>query len=346
MEPTLSARDRSIFAAVVEEFVQTAEPVGSRQLTKRYGLGVSPATVRNVMADLEDLGFLAQPHTSAGRQPTERGYRYYVDHLMQAEPVGPTERQQLRQRLGPPEGAGIEELLAATCQALSVLAHQVGIAVAPRFEARVFRHIDFVRLRGSLVLVVLVSQSGVVHHRPVEAPEVEDQRDLDQMANYLNGLLVGLPLSRVRERILAEMASERALYDRLVQSALELGQRALGGARGEEGLYCGDPTPLLDQPEFSTAARMKELFEAFEKKGLLLRLLDQAAAAHGTRVIIGEEQGGLGLRGCSVVSTTYGCQGRVLGSLGVIGPTRMPYPRMVGLVEYTGRLLGEMMDHL
>ncbi len=346
MDASLSERDRRILGAVVEEFVHTAEPVGSRHLAKKYRLGVSPATVRNVMADLEELGYLAQPHTSAGRRPTDQGYRYYVDRLMSAERPPPGEQRRLRRCLGSGAAADIEEILDSTSRALSSAARQVGLVGAPRFESSVFRHIDFVLLREGRVLVVLVSQSGVVHHRPVAAPEIGSQADLDRMANYLNGLLQDLPLREVKERIVAEMASEVALYDTLLGRALELGSLALGGEGSEGEVYFGDPVALFDQPEFSNAARMKGLFEAFEKKGLLLSLLDRASEATGIQLLIGEENPLADLRECTLVAAPYRRKGRVLGSVGVIGPTRMDYPRVVGLVDYTARLLGEVLDTL
>lgn len=345
MDASLSERDRQILGAVVEEFVQTAEPVGSRYLARKHRLGVSPATVRNAMADLEELGYLAQPHTSAGRKPTDRGYRYYVDCLMSPEVPAPGERRRLRRTLGSGEAADLEALLGSTSRLLSSAARQVGLVAAPRFETSVFRHIDFVLLREGRVLVVLVSQSGVVHHRPVAAPEIGSQGELDRMANYLNGLLEGLPLGEVKERIVAEMASDVALYDSLLRRALELGSRAVGGGQGAEGdVYFGDPASLFDQPEFSSAVRMKSIFEAFEKKGLLLGLLGRASEAPGLHVVIGGENPLADLRECALVTAPYRRQGRVLGTVGVIGPTRMDYPRVAGLVEYTARLLGEVLD--
>ncbi len=344
MEPNLSARDKKVLAAVVEEFVQSAEPVGSRHLARKHGLGVSPATVRNVMADLEEWGYLYQPHTSAGRRPTDRGYRYYVDSLMCPGSLGAADRRRLRSGLASGETTDIEGLLESTSRVLSSAAGQVGLVAAPRFEASVFRHIDFVLLRPGRVLVVLVSQSGVVHHRPVLAPEIDTQPDLDRMANYLNELLEGLPLGHVKERIVAEMANEVALYDSLLQRALELGSLAMGDSEPEGDLYLGDPVVLLAQPEFNSADRMKHLFEAFEKKGLILKLLERAAEAPSRQVLIGEENPLTDLRGCSLVTAPYSRHGRVLGSVGVIGPTRMDYRRVVGLVDYTARLLGGIFD--
>lgn len=342
----LGERDQRVLVAVVEEFVQTAEPVGSRNLAKKYRLGVSPATVRNIMADLEELGFLTQPHTSAGRKPTDRGYRYFVDRLANAEPPSAGERRRLRRRLGTGESADLEALLDSTSRLLSSASRQVGIVVAPRFESSVFRHIDFVLMREGRVLVVLVSQSGAVHHRPVTAPEITSQAELDRMANYLNALLLGLSLQEVKEKILAEMASEVALYDKLLQRALELGSLVLGDEDAKGGLFLGDPVALLDQPEFHSAATMKGIFEAFEKKGLILRLLDRASEGAGLQVLIGEENPLADLRACSLVSAPYLRRGRVLGSVGVLGPTRMDYPRVMGMVDYTARLLGEVLDTL
>jgi heat-inducible transcriptional repressor len=346
LDALLDERDRKILGALVEEFVETAEPVGSRALTKKYRLDVSPATVRNVMADLEETGFLAQPHTSAGRKPTDKGYRYYVDHLMDSRPLPAVEKRQLRRKMTGSESTDIENLLESTSRVLSWAARQVGIVVAPRFESSVFRHVDFVLLNAGRVLVVLVSQSGVVYHRPVEAPEIDSQAELDRMAGYLNSLLEAVPLRDVKQRILTEMESEKALYDRLVSRALTLGNRALEQAHSEGELFVGDTVALLDHPEFSTVSQMRSIFEAFEKKGLILKILDRATETGGILAVIGQENPVPDLQDCSIVSATYSRGGRSLGTVGIIGPTRMRYERMMGLVEYTARLLGEILDTL
>ncbi|MBI5440595.1 MAG: heat-inducible transcription repressor HrcA [Deltaproteobacteria bacterium] len=343
MERTLTERDRKILGAIVEEFVQTAEPVGSRHLAKKFGLEISPATVRNAMSDLEEMGLLTQPHTSAGRKPTDGGYRYYVDHLMAAEPLPLPERRRIRRLLANREGADVDEILETASRTLSAAAHQLGVILAPRFESDVFRRIDLVLLRKGKVLVILVSEAGVVHHRPVEAPEVRSQAELDQMVNYLNGLLYDLPLLAVKERILSEMATEKALYDSMLQVALKLGSRALEEEPSEGEVYVGDPSTLLDHPEFASVSRMKGLFEAFEKKGLLLKILDRASQARGSHVLIGAENLVLDLQDCAVVSATYGVGGSV-GSVGVIGPTRMEYAKLIGLVNYVARVLGEYLE--
>lgn len=342
----LGERDCKVLGAIVEEFVQTAEPVGSRYLMKKRRFDISPATIRNVMADLEDLGYLAQPHTSAGRQPTDKGYRYYVDHLMASEAPQAQDRRRIRRQIEAAEIRDVEGLLDAASRALSATAHQLGVVVAPRFESSVFRRIDFVLLREGRVLVIFVSQAGAVHHRPVEAAEVRSQDELDQMANYLNGLLHDLPLQGVKEKILAEMATEKAVYDSLLQRALQLGSRILEEAPSAEGVFLGDPSTLLGHPEFANARKMRGIFEAFEKKGLILRLLERAARAPGIRVLIGEENALTDLRDCAVVSAGYGTPGGAHGSLGVIGPTRMDYARVIGLVDFTARLLGELLEAL
>jgi heat-inducible transcriptional repressor len=339
----LSERDRKILGAVVEAFIQTAEPVGSRHLAKRLSLDISPATVRNAMADLEEMGLLAQPHTSAGRKPTDRGYRYYVDNLMSAEPLAITERRRIRRVLAGHERADIEELLESASRALSTAAHQLGIVIAPRFESDVFRRIDFVLLRKGRVLVILISQSGVVHHRSVDAHEVSSQHELDHMANYMNSLLDNLPLQSVKEKILSEMATEKAIYDSLLQKALRLGSRALEENTSEGEVYVGDTSTLLEHPEFANVDRMKALFEAFEKKGVLLSLLDRASEADEMQVLIGSENPIRDLQDCAIVSAAYG-QGGNRGSVGVIGPTRMSYAKLIGLVGYVARLLGELIE--
>ncbi|WP_025323657.1 heat-inducible transcriptional repressor HrcA [Deferrisoma camini] len=345
-ETTLKDRDARILGAVVEEFVHTAEPVGSRNLVKKYRLEISPATVRNVMADLEEMGFLYQPHTSAGRQPTDRGYRYYVDHLLPGPSLPSGQRRRLRQGIRDADLDALESLLEATSRVLSRVAHQVGLVVAPRIEVRVFRHVDLVLLRPGRVLVILVTRSGVVHHRVVEAPEVRSQAELEKMTNYLNGLLEGVPLVAVRERILAEMENERVQYDRLLRQALELGSRAVGADEDTGQVYVGEPLRILEQPEFQDLGKMRQLFEAFERKGILLRILDRAVETPGVQVSIGSENPVADLQGCSVVATAYGRDDRPMGALGVIGPTRMPYGEVIALVEYAARLLGQALERL
>lgn len=343
MNVALSDRDRRILSAIVEEFVQSAEPVGSRHLAKKFGLEISPATVRNAMSDLEEMGLLSQPHTSAGRKPTDLGYRYYVDYLMSAEPLPVPERRRIRRQIAAREGLDVEHVLDAASRTLSSAAHQLGLVIAPRFESDVFRRIDLVHLRKGVVLVILISQAGVVHHRAVEAAEVSGQGELDQMANYLNGLLQDLPLYAVKERILSEMATEKALYDSLLNRALKLGSRALEEEDQEGEVYVGDPSTLLEHPEFANVSRMRGLFEAFEKKGLLLKLLDRASQTKGIQVLIGTENPVPDLQDCAIVSTGYGAGG-ALGRVGVIGPTRMEYAKLIGLVNYVARVLGELLE--
>lgn len=346
METILGERDSKVLGAVVDEFVHSAEPVGSRFLTKRHCFGISPATIRNVMADLEEMGFLTQPHTSAGRKPTDKGYRYYVDHIMASEPLQAQERRRIRRQIAMGNTLEVQDILDAASRAISAAARQVGVVVAPRFEWSSFRRIDFVRLREGRVLVILVSQAGVVHHRLVDAPEVNSQDQLDHMANYLNALLQDLPLQVVKERLLAEMATEKALYDSLVQLALKLGNRILEDSSAEDGVFLGDTTSLFDQPEFATVGQMKALFEAFEKKGLILKLLERASEARGIQILIGSENPVPDLRTCTVISAPFGKTGPNRGSVGIIGPTRMDYARAVGLVGYTASLLTETLDTL
>jgi heat-inducible transcriptional repressor len=342
----LNQRHAQVLGSVVEEFIRSAEPVGSHTLTRRRDLGVSPATVRTAMADLETLGFLVQPHTSAGRQPTDLGYRYYVDHLMPRRSVSARERLRLRRQIVDHDGGDLTAVLEFAAKALSASCQQVGIVVTPSFRSRVFRHIDFVLLRPGRVLVILVANSGVVDHRRVEAPEIESQAELDRMAAYLDELLEGLPLGAVRDRILQEMAGERALYDQLQQKALHLGKLAVVDQPPQEDLFVGNRARLLDQPEFSDLTQMKVVFKALDKKGLILTLLDRAADAEPRHVLIGGENSVPDLGGCSVVSRKYGREGRTVGAVGVLGPTRMDYSRVIGMVECTARIIEDYLDTL
>lgn len=342
----LNPRQEQVLGSVVEEFIHTAEPVGSRALTQRRGLGISPATVRTAMADLAERGYLNQPHPSAGRCPTDQGYRYYVDHLMPDGPLSVGERRRLRQRIvGEPEGE-LDAVLDFAAKALSSACQQVGIVVTPSFQSRVFRHIDFVLLRPGKVLVILVANSGVVDHRCVDAPEITRQAELDRMASYLDELLVDLPLGTIQARIAQEMISEKAMCDRFLYGALRLGKRALAERDPTGELYVADRVRLLEQPEFTDVVQMKGVLEAFEKKGLLLTLLDRAAEAEPRHVLIGGESQVPVLCHCSVVSRKYGRGGRTVGTVGVIGPTRMDYPRIIGLVNYTAKIIDEYLATL
>jgi len=340
MGDQLRDRSRRILQAVVEDYIGTAEPVGSRNLTQRHNLDVSPATVRNVMADLEEKGFLASPHTSAGRVPTEKGYR--VDSILRVGPLGQREKARIEDhyRLG---GLKMEERLREAGKVLSDLSSCAGIVVAPSFYSTVFRQIEFVKLTATKVLVVFVSRSGLIQNRIVEIDENIPVRELEQMTNYLNHTLEGLTMGQVKERIIAEMTQEKALYDQLYKRTLALSREALCGEMNDE-VFIEGAVNILEMSEFSDMERMKRLFRAFEQKHLLVELLAKSLKVSGVSIFIGGQDEFSEIEGFSLVTSTYSNSCGTVGTLGVIGPTRMSYSTVIPLVDYTARLLGQVLD--
>ena len=336
----LTGRGKQILEALIEEYITTAEPVGSRTITRRQVVSLSPATVRNVMADLEELGFLASPHTSAGRIPTDKAYRFYVDSLLEARRMAFDEAE-MRQRFNfhPRDlGASLQE----ASRLLSSLSHYVGVVVAPSMSANVFRQIEFVRLGGRRLLVILVAASGAVQNRLVELEQDIPPADLVRMANYLNEQLQGLTIAQVKRRLMEEMAGDKARYDELLAQAIVVSQQAL--ADEEAQIFIEGQANILEQPEFADIGRMRELFRAFEEKSQLVGLLDSCLQASGVQIFIGAESHLNQMAGMSVITAPYRTGKDTFGVLGVIGPTRMGYAKVIPIVDYTARLISKMLE--
>lgn len=340
MNGELNARSRQILQAIIEDYITTAEPVGSRTITRRHGVNLSPASVRNVMSDLEELGYLSSPHTSAGRVPTDRAYRFYVNALLPAGQVSGAHEEQLLERL-PLQGSDASRILRETSRMLSSLSHHAGIVLAPRFTENVLRHLEFVKLGGRRILAILVTEHGIVHNKLVEVQEEVSGEDLVRMSNYLNTLLQGLPLTEVRRRLIEQMQSEKVTYDALLYRAVRLSKQAL--AETEADLFIEGQATFFNHPEFAGTARMQEIFRAFEEKEQLLELLDRCLAADGVQVFIGSESD-LKPGGMSIVTSAYRSGSRKLGVLGIIGPTRMGYASVIPIVEYTARLVSRLLQ--
>lgn len=341
MDP-LSDRLKYILNSVVVYHIRLGVPIGSRTITQSSEIGLSPATIRNVMADLEALGYLTHPHTSAGRIPTDKGYRFYVDSLLQEV------MSQAQQSTVPVERPGRDSAADALQQAskqLSRMTHYAGVALAPRLSQRTFKHIDFVRLRARQILAIFVSDDGLIHHSLFELDQDLAERDLARMAGYLNQRFVSLPLQTVKQEILREMREAKERYDSLLRQALELGRQAMeteGDGGGE--LYVEGATNMLTQLTFADLEEMKQLFRTFEEKYRLLNLLEQSLETPGVQVYIGSENAALGTRTCSLVVSTYERAGRPLGSIGVLGPTRMDYSAVIPLVRSTADQLSRFFD--
>jgi heat-inducible transcriptional repressor len=333
--PGLSQRAREILRALVQDYIHTGEPVASQPLLARHGLDCSPATVRNVMADLEALGYLAKPHASAGRVPTEAGYRLYVDTLLKVRPPPPSDREQIEKVTA--EAPGVDALLESTARVLHSLSHHAGVVTTPRPVSDPIRQIEFVRLRENRVIVVFVSEAGLVTNKLMQLDAVPEPGALERAANYLNEKLREGPVSSLRERILADMREDQSALQKLVQKALQLAERSFGGeVVGGEVLVDGEES-FLDAPEFADVQKARALLKAFAEKDRILRVLDRVLRASEVQIFIGAESELASVPDVSVVAAPYGRGGQVLGTLAVIGPTRMNYARVIPLVDLTAR---------
>jgi heat-inducible transcriptional repressor len=342
MAEPLSDRARDVLHAIIREYIVTGGPVGSQQLARSSEFEVSSATLRNVMADLEDLGYLEKPHTSAGRIPTDRAYRFYVDTLIRLRDPNPRDRE-LIQRGIHTRGALLEESLQEAGRVLHFLTRHAGVVFTARPTSGTFHRIEFVRLREGRVLAILVDQAGQVHNRPVALDFEISQEELVRASNYLSELLEKLPLEQVRGRIEQELAQDQAAYDQLVTKALKLGLLATGIPPTEKVFIEGTGS-FLEAPEFADIERMKSLFRALEEKTRLVALLDRVQRAREMQIFIGHESDLSPGGDVSLVATPYGPADRSLGSVGVIGPTRMNYQRVIPLVAFTAQVLSSALE--
>lgn len=339
----IDERTRKILMAIIHSFIHTGEPVGSRVISKRFDFGLSPATIRNIMSDLEDMGFLEQPHTSAGRMPTDKGYRYYVDNLHGFASLSPEESSFITQHYESYHGE-VDEVMAATSRLLSEISRYAGI-VLHIFTITLFKRIEFVKIRGRQVLAIFVMESGTVHNKLILLDEEMSHEDLQQIANYLNQEFSGQPLRTIRQQVLERMTEEKAQYDNLSQQALHIGAKTFTDSAEAPGdIYLGGTSNIMDQPEFvSNLEQMKELFKAFEEKNRLITILDKCLDDTGVHVVIGSETPFKDIRECSFVTHTYSYDNHTLGVLGVVGPKRMVYPRMMAIVDHTANVVSKIL---
>ncbi len=342
MTETLTERSQKILEAIIEEYIATAQPVGSKALARNHDIKLSPASVRNVMAELEELGYLASPHTSAGRIPTEKGYRFYVDTLLQVNDLNSRQKDQIELQYQQ-HGLQMADMLREASRTLSSVSHYTGLVMVPRLKVTIFRHIEFVRLSPRQILAVFVTQSGLVQNKLVEIDEELTPRDLEQITNYLNHTMTGLSIQEVRARIVAEMANEKALYDHLLRRTFALSTAALVDETTGDIIIEGT-SYFLEQPEFSNLKCMKRIVQTFEQKNILIDLLDRGLDTEGVQVIIGSETKYSELADCSLITAAYSGKRGTLGTLGVIGPNRMPYSTIIPIVDYTATLISRLLD--
>jgi heat-inducible transcriptional repressor len=328
---------------LVESYIRDGQPVGSRTLSREAGLNLSSATIRNVMADLEQLGFVASPHTSAGRVPTDKGYRFFVDTLLRLQPLDSVAVTEIRRQLDSPH-EGSKALVAAASQLLSSVTRLAGVVTLPRAEQASVTQIEFVGLSENRVLVVLVLDNREVQNRIIQLERYFSPDELKRAANYLSEQCRGRTLPQVRQEILRQLKEAHAHMNEMMLSAISVAQQVF--APGDERLeyVIAGETNLMGVGELSSVERLRRLFEAFNEKRDFLTLLDHSLRADGVQIFIGHESGYQVLDDCSIVTAPYGNGDSVVGVLGVIGPTRMAYERVIPIVDVTAKLLGSALN--
>jgi heat-inducible transcriptional repressor len=336
----MNERAQMLLKALVERYIADGQPVGSRALSRVSGLDLSPASIRNVMADLEEMGFIASPHTSAGRVPTPRGYRFFVDTLLKIKPLDHVEIHQLEGQL---QSETRQKLVSSASHLLSDLTRFAGIVMTPR-RAAMFRHIEFVSLSEKRILLIIVSPEGDVQNRIFSVDRGYTQSELVEAANILNQHYAGCSFDEIRRRVHDELKQLREDMSQLMAAALEVGSQALEEA-SDEVVISGERNLLQVHDLSGNMASLRKLFELFDQKTSLLQLLDVSSRASGVQIFIGGESGLVPLDGCSIVTAPYEIDGKVVGTLGVIGPTRMAYERVIPIVDITAKLLSSALSH-
>jgi heat-inducible transcriptional repressor len=340
MATMLSERAQNLLKILVERYIADGQPVGSRSLSRFSSLELSPATIRNVMADLEEMGFVASPHTSAGRVPTPKGYRFFVDTLLTVRPMEEVERQQLVEQLTPTDP---HRLVSTASQLLSDLTHFAGVVVAPRRRGSVLRHIEFFGLSEKRVLLIIVASDGDVQNRVLVTDRNYSPSQLIEAANYINQNYAGIEFDQLRTQVRSELIDLHRDISSLMQAAIMTGSEAMRQAA--DAVVISGGRNLLEVTDLSgDMPRLRRLFEVFEQKTQLLEILEQSERAEGVKIFIGGESTLVPLDECSIVTAPYEVDGQVVGTVGVIGPTRMAYERVIPIVDVTARLVSSALS--
>jgi heat-inducible transcriptional repressor len=342
--PELSDRAQHLLKVLVERYIEDGQPVGSRALARELGYTLSPATIRNVMADLEELGLIVSPHTSAGRMPTVSGYRFFIDSLLTVKPLQPNLINQLEQDLGMHDSP--DHLLEIASKLLSEVTHLAGVVTLPRRETTAFRHIEFLPLSQNRVLVIVVTNEQEVQNKIIRPSRKFSAAELQTAANYLNAVYVNKDLAIIRETLLKELQETRDQMNQEAINAAEMAELAFRdkNERRKDFIMSGE-TNLMDFSELANMERLRALFDAFHQKRDVIHLLDRCLETSGVRILIGEESGYQVFDQCSLVTRSYSVGDRTVGVLGVIGPTRMAYERIIPVVDLTAKLLGAALNH-
>jgi len=337
----LNERSLHLLKTLVERYIQDGQPVGSRALSKGTDIKLSPATIRNVMADLDDLGLVHSPHTSAGRVPTVKGYRFFVDTLLTVKPLESTTFKQFNSELQEADNA--EEIVGRASKMLSEVSQMAGVVTLPKRDLLCLRHIEFLPLSNTRVLVIFVTNEQEVHNKIIHTSRQFSEAELVQAANYLNSVYSGRSLSAVRQAVFDEFQQEQKKVNQGMIDAVNMAQQAFDQKTTEDYILTGE-TNLMGFNELSDMGHLKQLFEAFSQKQGVIHILDQCLVADGVQIYIGEESGYQAFDQCSLVTSSYAINDETVGVLGVIGPTRMAYEKVIPFVDMTAKLLGSALN--
>ncbi len=339
----LSERTKKVLFAVVQSYINYPDPVGSRAITKRYGFGLSPATIRNIMADLEEMGFLRQPHTSAGRVPTDLGYRFYVNSLAEEPDYYPDKEifKDIYLKLETLKN-DIEMLLGETTKSFSMLSHYLGIAMSPVIDTTTLKRINIIKYKNDNAVVTLLTDEGIIKNKIVKIDPKLSQKDLNRMASYINTEFSGYSMDEIRLKILHEMSKEKIRCDALISRAMNLCQEALCFSEG--ALFVSGLAEVLKLPDFADLQKIRELSKALEDKHTIIKLLDKLSESEGVKVIIGSENTLDELKKLSVIVSTCKESNRPVGIVGIIGPTRMDYAKAIYIVDNTAKFISQMLS--
>ncbi len=331
----MDQRAEEILEKVIEYYIENAEPIGSRLLSKALDKKLSPATIRNVMTDLTEMGYIVQPHTSAGRVPTDAAYRYYIDKLF--EEISTPWKEMFQRRLEMDENHPhhrIEDILLDATNELSTITNCAGIVISPMLSASRLKQIQLIRLNSRQILVVIVTQIGMVHNKIIQVRSCPNQDNLDKMAAILLDLFEKEPIAKIRKSLIKELTKNKEECNQLIIQAIRLGKKAFDIESPGE-LFISGRSKMCSFPEFNDQKKLKDLYRVFEDKIALTDMMIEAMNDDGIKVNIGTENRLMGLSTCSVVAGTYGNQGHLLGTIGVVGPTRLNYPKVISAIHYS-----------
>jgi heat-inducible transcriptional repressor len=343
-QASVNERAQHFLKVLIERYIKDGEPVGSRTLAQDAGMDLSSATIRNIMANLEEVGLVASPHTSAGRVPTVNGYRMFIDSLVTLKDLNRAEIDSLKTQLVQDQNSS--SVLESASKMLSDVTHMAGVVMMPRSDHVSFLHIEFLPLSGDSVMVILVTRSGEVINRIVTTKRTYSASELEQVANYINQTYSGQSLTKVRESMINEMRQARADMNRIMARAIEMTEQVLEPAHNDADCLIAGQTNLMDFNELANMKKLRQLFDAFNEKHEIVHLLDGCLQADGVQIFIGEESGYQHLNKCSIVTAPYEVNNRVVGVLGVIGPKRMEYDRVIPVVDVTAKLLSSTLKQL